>query len=395
VVLLLMAVPGVPVWALVLLLALAELAAPVTAAATAALLPDVLPDEDEYVLASGLTTTVNEVGQVLGYAVGGLAVVAVGVHGAFVLDAVTFALSAALLLRVRRRPAAAASGESVWRDAVEGLRAVAAAPRLRVLLPLAWLGCAASVVPEALAAPYAVQIGEGPVAVGWMLAAVPVGVVVGNLVVARWLPAARRDAAVLPLAVLAVTALAAVALRPALAGSLGLLLALGVGTAYYVLVAAVVAREVAPELRGRVFGLANTGLMLAQSGALLGAGLLADAVGAAAAMGLCGLLGLVGVLVLGLRWRSLGVDLAVDLDVDDDRGVVADALPLAGLPVDEGVDDAHRRRREDVVDAHPEVLVEHAGAVVPVGERAVVLAGARHDVDQAPVEQRAHGVALL
>lgn len=304
VVLLLMAVPGVPVWLLVLLLAVAELAAPVTSAATAALLPDVLPDEDEYVLASGLSSTVHEVGQVVGYLLGGVAVALVGARGAFVLDAATFALSGALLLLLRRRPAPAPSGESVLRDAVDGLRAVSGSPRLRLLLPLAWLGCAASVVPEALAAPYADELGTGPVSVGWLLAAVPVGVVVGNVVVARWLPGERRDDAVLPLALVAVGSLALVGLAPGLVPSLGLLLLVGAGTAYYVLVGAMIAREVPAELRGRVFGLANTGLMLSQAAALLGAGALADLLGASAAMGACGLLGLLGTLLLGVKWRA-------------------------------------------------------------------------------------------
>lgn len=304
VVLLLMALPGVPVWALVALLALAELAAPVTSAATAALLPDVLPDEDEYVLGAGITTTVNEVGQVVGYLAGGVAVAALGARGAFVLDAATFALSALLLLRVARRPPPAASSDGVLREAVDGLRAVSGSHRLRVLLPMAWLGCAASVVPEALAAPYAAELGTGPVSVGWLLAAVPVGVVLGNLVVARWLPGEHRDGAVLPLALLAAGALAAVGLAPSLVPSLVLLLLVGAGTAYYVLVGATIARETPPELRGRVFGLANTGLMLSQAVALLGAGALAEAIGAGAALGASGLLATVGVLALGAVWEA-------------------------------------------------------------------------------------------
>ena len=41
--------------------------------------------------------------------------------------------------------------------------------------------------------------------------------------------------------------------------------------------------------------------------------------------------------------------------------------------------------REDQVDPHPQVLVEHAGAVVPVGEHALAGPALAHDVDETHV----------
>jgi MFS family permease len=301
----LLAVPGVPVLGLVALLAVAELAAPVASAASAAVLPELLPDEDEYVLGAGVATSIGEVGQVLGYVAGGALLLVMGTSGAFLVDAATFVLSALLLTRLSARPAPAPEGrESLVAETLAGIRAVTGSPRLRVLVPLAWLGCAASAVPEALAAPYAAELHTGKPAVGWLLAAVPVGVVGGNLLVGRFLPAAGRERAIGPLALLGALALMACGLRPALVPALGLLLLVGGGTAFYVLVGAVVARETPDALRGRVFGLANTGLMLSQAVAVLVAGALASAVGPAAAMGLLGLVCTAGVGALVVGWES-------------------------------------------------------------------------------------------
>src|SRR3954467_8023990 len=71
-----------------------------------------------------------------------------------------------------------------------------------------------------------------------------------------------------------------------------------------------------------------------------------------------------------------------EIEVDDHRSVVGRPLALAGLAVDVGV--AHpvreRRRRVDEVYAHAHVLVEHAGPVVPIRVRGVVLHRPRHHV---------------
>ena len=78
------------------------------------------------------------------------------------------------------------------------------------------------------------------------------------------------------------------------------------------------------------------------------------------------------------------------VEVDDDRRVIARPLALARLPVDPRRLDAlgHRRARQHEVDPHPEVLVEHPRAVVPVGEHALVRPAVAHDVVQAGARQR-------
>ena len=79
------------------------------------------------------------------------------------------------------------------------------------------------------------------------------------------------------------------------------------------------------------------------------------------------------------------------------RVVGRDRRALARLAVDLGVHDParrHRRRHEQVVDAHPEVLVEHAGAVVPPREAARLARGMPVAVGQPEVEQRPEGGPL-
>ena len=73
------------------------------------------------------------------------------------------------------------------------------------------------------------------------------------------------------------------------------------------------------------------------------------------------------------------------VQVDDHRRVIARPAALAGLPVHPCRPDAagDRRAGQHQVDPHPEVLVEHSRAVVPVGEHPLVRPAIAHDVAQA------------
>jgi hypothetical protein len=64
--------------------------------------------------------------------------------------------------------------------------------------------------------------------------------------------------------------------------------------------------------------------------------------------------------------------------------VIAGSVALARLPVDPGRAGSagDRRRRQHQIDAHPEVAVEHPGAVVPVGEHPLGRPALAHDVAQ-------------
>src|SRR5439155_18471353 len=82
------------------------------------------------------------------------------------------------------------------------------------------------------------------------------------------------------------------------------------------------------------------------------------------------------------------------VEVDEQRGVIRwHRLALARLAVDLGEDDAFRDRRahEQVVDPHPEVLVEVAGPVVPPREAAGFRVARAVAVDEARLEEPLEG----
>src|SRR5262245_32831939 len=59
------------------------------------------------------------------------------------------------------------------------------------------------------------------------------------------------------------------------------------------------------------------------------------------------------------------------VEIDDERGVIGrDGFALARLAIDLRPHDAflHRLGHEQVIDAHPEILVEHPGSIVPPRE---------------------------
>ena len=85
------------------------------------------------------------------------------------------------------------------------------------------------------------------------------------------------------------------------------------------------------------------------------------------------------------------------IEVDDERGVVrGKGLAFARLPINLGPDHARGERLSDeqVVDAHPEVLVEAAGAIVPPGVAAGLGPMQAIGVDQSPVAEPGEGEPL-
>ena len=85
------------------------------------------------------------------------------------------------------------------------------------------------------------------------------------------------------------------------------------------------------------------------------------------------------------------------IEIDDERRVVRrHGLALPGLAIDLDPDHARRERLRDeqVVDAHPEVLVEAAGAIVPPSVTAGLGSIQAIGVDQSPVAKPGEGKPL-
>ena len=295
-----------PLLVLIALLVLAETATAPFEAARGALLPEVL-DGDAYVVGSGLLSTLHQLLQVAGFAVGGLLLLALTPTEVLGLNAASFAVSAAVLhARLRARPAQDPSARSTpWRDLRRGCTHVLSSPRLRVLLPVAWLASAVVVLPEGLAAGLAAASGAGPTSVGLLMAAGPAGCAVGAVVVTRLVPAARRELLLVPLLLLTCAPLVLVALDPSLVVLAGLVGLSGAGSSCFVLVQTTVGREVPSHLRGRVFGIAAGGLMGAQGLALVGGGALASVVPVHLVLAGTGVAGLVAAGALAMSWARV------------------------------------------------------------------------------------------
>lgn len=301
----LMALPGVPLWALFALLLGASLLGPPFEAARAATMPDVLTG-DRYVVGSSISNIVIQLSQAVGFVLGGVAVVVLRPRGALLADAVSFLLSAVFIARgVKHRPAAARGGRPTLRDdIVEGTRVVFRSRMLRSILLLAWFGAALALVPEGLAVTYARRLGYGPLATGFLTAASPAGLVIGALLIGRLMGPRARVRAMRPLAAAAFVPLVLTGLHPPVWGAVVLWMLSGVGLAYQLPANATFMLAVPADARGRAFGLAQTGIQALQGLAIAGAGALALLVPPHRVVALAGVLGLGAVGLISLGWPS-------------------------------------------------------------------------------------------
>lgn len=300
------AIPGLPLWSMLALLFVGGLFAPPFSSARAALIPYVFPDDARYVAASAISTTTAEAAQILGFALGGGAVALIGARSSLLLDAGTFLLSALVVaVGVRSRPAAKPKRTvgGPWADLRAGAALVFGDPRLRTLVFLAWL-CGLYVAPEALAAPYASSQSAGPVAVGLLLAANPIGTTIGSLLVGRFFSTATRRRLMIPMALLTGVPLIACVVQPGLTVTWLLWTASGLFSAYNLAANAEFALGSPDASRGQAFGLVLSGMMVGQGIGLLLAGLLAEYFSPLSVVALAGLSVVLGASWLGFSQRN-------------------------------------------------------------------------------------------
>ncbi|MCH6162697.1 MFS transporter [Streptomyces marispadix] len=304
-----MAVPGMPLAALLVLRALTAFVQPLFGGVRAAGLGDFLKG-DAFVLGRSLIRISAQGAQIAGFAATGLLLLALPPRGALLLTVAGFLVSAALLRigTVNRPPAArpapvtapgsapdrtpgTASGTergadgraagapkrgSARRTRTGGTRALFADRRIRALLLLNWLPPAFVVVPEGLAAPYSAAIGAGPVGVGLLLAAMPVGGVAAELAVGALLRPKARERLVLPLAGSLLLPFLLFAWRPGLPLALAALLVAGTGVAYTLGLDRWFFDAVPEELRARAMTVMTAGLMSVQGLGMAAGGVAAE-----------------------------------------------------------------------------------------------------------------------
>jgi hypothetical protein len=304
-----MALPGLPLWALCVLLVFVVLLGSPHTAAQGALLPEVLQD-DLYERGLAVRQITAQVAQVAGFASGGVLVAAISPQLALVGNAVTFALSAVLVrVGVADRPRPGATDDSSessiggLRGALSALGEIAADPGRRALVLLAWL-VGWYVVPEALAAPYADQIGASTAVVGLLMAADPLGSVLGAWLFVRFVPAETRARLVGVLAIGAGLPLVLTVFQP---GVVLAMLLWGVSgmmsTAYLLQTQASFVRATPDAGRGRAIGVAASGIIAAQGAMVLVGGLFAELWNPAVAVALAGGFGAALSAVGALAWH--------------------------------------------------------------------------------------------
>ncbi|WP_026275290.1 MFS transporter [Salinispora tropica] len=289
------------------LVAVVGLLAPVSSAARSALLPEVLQG-DAYVLGRSVLTIAAGGTQVAGFALGGLLLGLVGPYGALWLTAAT-CLLAALLARVGLAPRAprvgGATGSAVTGNAIGETwrvnRALLADRRVRGLLLAQWIPGSLLVGAEGVAVPYAAGL-DAEASAGILLMAAAFGMLVGDLLVGRFVAPARREALTPWLALLLGVPMLAFVTRPGLWSAAALLTIATAGFSYQLGLARRFLDAVPESRRGQAFGLLGTGLMAVQGLAAAAGGALTELVTPGIVMALAGVASLAATVTL---WRIL------------------------------------------------------------------------------------------
>jgi MFS family permease len=303
--------PGLPVAAMLALVALAAMITPVFSGAVSRLVPEVL-DGDRYVLGRSVLSLTAAGTQILGLGLAG-AVLAV-LPARWLLLGAGAAVALAAFARLGLRPAAAAapaaagasppaaapasagsvpaSARPARRGAVRATMAgnaeLLADRRVRGLLLAQWLPGAFAAGAESLIVPYTESLGHPAAAASPLLAAVPAGMLVGDLIIGRFCRPATRQRLARPLALMTGVPLLAFLLHPPLPVMAAALFGCGFGFGYLLGIQQAFLDSLPPALRGQGFGLSATGMMGGQGLTPPLAGAVATVAGPAAAMAAAG-----------------------------------------------------------------------------------------------------------
>jgi MFS family permease len=276
------AIRGLPVSVIFVLLFLTAVLSPPFDASRSALLPRIL-EGDRYVVGISLHNTTNSLAMVVGY-FAGAAVAPSYPHAVLLADSVTFLASAALIARgTRVRPAnlSVADRRGLFPETVAGFRLVWGSPMLRAIAIIflgSWLF---AVAPEGLAAAWASKLAHGGRSTGinqaLIMMSVPVGNVIGAIIVGRYLRPSTRQALIRPLALLVPLSLVPSLIHQsawgvAIMGAVAGFAVAGVG----VPANGLFVQALPTAFRARAFGVMQFCLQFVQAATLLTLGFLAD-----------------------------------------------------------------------------------------------------------------------
>jgi predicted MFS family arabinose efflux permease len=278
-------VPGMPWQARFGLLAIPYVAYAAFAGTRWALLREIVP-EGSYILARSTMNLADGGMQVVGYGIGGLALLWLSPRGLFFFAALADLLAlASVRLGIRARPARAARSRNVVTYTAALTWQLFRSDVARPLYIALWVPNGLIVGCESLFVPYAHTGSAGHEAVaGWLFAATAAGMLAGDLLVGRFVPPGRRDLFIGPLRLLLAVPYLFFFLDPpvAIAVPLGFLAAVGYAASLPLQDRLI--RSTDDAIQGQVLGLHMNGVMIWQAIGALIAGAVASWMPPAAAM---------------------------------------------------------------------------------------------------------------
>lgn len=253
----LLAVPGLPLWAAFAVLLAQGLADSLAGGIRYGLLTEILPPED-YLLGRSLLAVSAGVTQIAGFALGGVLVAALSPRGAL-LVAACLAGAAAVTVRtgLRRRPPRAGGRPSpaeTWRTNVT----LFADPGRRTLYLALWLPNGLIVGCESLFVPY------DPAHAGLLFGCAAAGMLVGDILTGRYLPARWRARLGSPLQLLLAAPYLLFLLEPGPVPAAAAAALASVGYGASLLLQERLIALLPPGTQGQALGLHSAGMLTAQ-----------------------------------------------------------------------------------------------------------------------------------
>ncbi|MFE6267931.1 MFS transporter [Streptomyces goshikiensis] len=299
---LLLCVPGLPLWAVFAVLLGQGLADSLAGGVRYGLLTEILPPGD-YLPGRSLLAVCAGVTQIAGYALGGLLVAALSPRGALLAAA---ALSAAAVVTVRfglRRREPRASGRPSVAATWRGNAALLSDPARRTLYLALWVPNGLIVGCESLFVPY------DATHAGLLFAGAAAGMLAGDTVAGRYLPARLRARLAAPLRLLLAAPYLAFALEPGPVVATVTVTLASVGYSAGLLMQERLVALLPEGTQGQALGLHSAGMLTLQGVCAALAGALAQYTSAAVAMTVLAAASVVVTLVLepGLHTSRLRV----------------------------------------------------------------------------------------
>lgn len=291
-----LALPGMPVWGLLLVVLSEGLLTSVGGGFRWGVMNDILPD-GAYVLGRSVFNIAVGVMQIVGFAVGGALVALVSARGALVLAASMYVVAASVTRVGLSERAPRATGRASVRTTWAVNRELWSLRARRATYLALWVPNGLVVGCESLFVPYA------PDAAGVLFVAAALGMLAGDLTAGRLLPAHLRPRVITPLRVLLALPFLLFPLGLPLPVAAAAVVVAAVGYGAGLLLQERLVDMTPDRIRGQALGLHGTGLMSFQAVGAGIAGSVAQVVPVADAMGVMAVLSLLvsAALTPGLR----------------------------------------------------------------------------------------------